>query len=90
MSTRRRTSSAAAAGTCAVFCGRANFDDEVAALNEAHLTQTSAKAVDERGRWRSDAQEANAPDLARLLCQTSKRPRGCRRAADERDELAPF
>ena len=37
---------------------------------------------------RSDAQEADTPDFARLLCETSDRPRG--RTAEQRDELAPL
>src|SRR5262249_27711931 len=53
-----------------------------------HLTQPSAKAVDERGRRLSDSQETDAPDLACFLRQTSERPHH-RRATEKRDELAP-
>ena len=65
------------------------FDDEVAALDLPDLTQTSTKAVNERGRWLSDAQEADAPDLARFLRRPSERPRR-HRAAEQRHELAPL
>src|SRR5262245_56678478 len=65
------------------------FDSDVLSFDIAKLTQSLAECVDSGRRftWRSAAQE---PDhrYRRLLGACCKRPR--RRAADQRDEVAPF
>src|SRR5262249_25658250 len=66
-------------------------DDDALAFNETFLDQAFPEAADIARRRRANAQEADAPELARLLSQ-SDRPRGaCERpshpGADERDEL---
>src|SRR5262245_31196688 len=64
------------------------FDSDVLSFDIAKLTQSLAECVDSGRRftWRSAAQE---PDhrYRRLLGACCKRPR--RRAAEQRDEIAP-
>ena len=67
------------------------LDDEVLAFDKALFAHSLPKAVNERSRWRSNTQEADAPDLACLLRPRRERPHARRcRAAEKRDELAPL
>jgi hypothetical protein len=70
--------------------GRAIVDDEVLALDVAEVPQTLAQRIEIGGvrRRRNHLQDADAVNLAGLLCAGREPPR--RRAAEERDEIAAF
>src|SRR5262249_56987889 len=68
------------------------FDGEVLAFSETQRVQLSQKGLMLRDHpWGvgAGAENADAPDLARLLRARRERPR-CSRAAEQRDELTPF
>ena len=46
---------------------QAVLDDEVSSFDQAQLTQSSPKAIDERCGWRPTRRKADALDLSRLL-----------------------
>ena len=60
--------------------------DFLTSIYREGISQTAAEAVNERGRWLSDPEKTDAPDLARFLRPPHERP--YRRPAEQRDELA--
>src|SRR5262249_4811105 len=65
------------------------LDSDVASVDEPFLAQAVAKLCHDR-RERRSGRAAQQPDYRhrRLLCARRERP--CCRAAEQRDELAPF
>src|SRR5215470_6060498 len=66
------------------------LDGDVRTLDITEVAQTQADSLKPRGkrRWRCHAEESDPRYFARLLRASRERPR--RRAAEQRDELAPF
>ena len=88
--TCRRTRSAASSGRRSHLLGPAVFERHVLALDIAGLFQALAKGAQALGdRLRRSGLEEADHRHRRLLRARRERPRG-RRAAEQRDELAPF
>src|SRR4029077_14042489 len=68
---------------------QAVLDDVVLALNIAQFAQSLPKTIYESCGWRSNAQEADTPDLPRLLRQSSDW-RYHHLADQQDDEIAPL